>query len=216
MEIRAYSELYVESAQNILGHMFDFAINEANFSPRDIASRFCMAPCSKQFEIGNPRYVAGMTGPELAKVVLKESGYKKELPEDVMYIDRSPEYWAGWSLAYYQWLRDYKFSDILSAIGIDYILKLYPVYHEMDILKFVSLADEKMKEAYPDTALKRYRTNAGLSQSELAEESGVPLRQIQMFEQRQRDINKTSAINLLKLSKVLHIRMEDLMERGDA
>ena len=37
-------------------------------------------------------------------------------------------------------------------------------------------------------------------------------RQIQLFEQRQRDINKASAVTLLMLSRALHCRMEDLIE----
>jgi len=40
----------------------------------------------------------------------------------------------------------------------------------------------------------------------------VPLRQIQLFEQGQRDINKTAAVTLYKLSKALCCRMEDLLE----
>ncbi len=51
-----------------------------------------------------------------------------------------------------------------------------------------------------------------MSQSDLAAYSGVKLRQIQLFEQRQRNINKASAVTLLKLSRALSCRMEDLME----
>lgn len=212
MEIRAYDDSYVESAQNILGHMFDFGINEVGLEPQELVERFLVSDCSKQFEIGNPRYVAGITGPELAKEVLKETSYDGSLPDDVMYMDRSPEYWAGWILAYYQWLRNDTFSYILGAIDIDYLLNLYPTYHEMDVTKFVDLADERIREHYPHARLKRYRDLLNMSQRDLANESGVPLRQIQMFEQRQRDINKTSAETILRLSKALHVKMEDLME----
>ncbi|TYZ26751.1 helix-turn-helix transcriptional regulator [Selenomonas caprae] len=69
-----------------------------------------------------------------------------------------------------------------------------------------------MKAAYPHTRLREYRDNYGLSQSELASESGVLLRQIQLFEQGQRNINKTAAVTLYKLAKALHCRMEDLLE----
>lgn len=64
------------------------------------------------------------------------------------------------------------------------------------------------------TRLRIRRENCGLSQSELAADSGVPLRQIQLFEQRQRDINKTAAETLLQLSKALYCNMEDLMEHN--
>ena len=53
---------------------------------------------------------------------------------------------------------------------------------------------------------------AGLSQSELARASQVGLRSIQMYEQRQKDINKAQAQTLLRLSRVLYCSMEDLME----
>ncbi|MBP3810772.1 MAG: helix-turn-helix transcriptional regulator, partial [Clostridiales bacterium] len=65
---------------------------------------------------------------------------------------------------------------------------------------------------YPSTRLRAKRINNGMSQSELARDSGVALRQIQLFEQRQRNINNASAITLLKLSRSLHCRIEDLIE----
>ena len=52
-----------------------------------------------------------------------------------------------------------------------------------------------------------------MSQSELAAEADVPLKQIQLFAQRQRNINMTAAETLLKLSKALCCRMEDLPEK---
>ena len=129
-----------------------------------------------------------------------------------MYVDRSPEYWSGWALAYYQWYSGCSFMDILSAVPLSEILRMYPVYHEMDIRQFVDRMDELLKKAYPTTRLKSRRMTSGMSQSELAEDSGVALRQIQLFEQRQRDINSAAAITLLQLSKSLHCQMEDLLE----
>jgi transcriptional regulator with XRE-family HTH domain len=80
-------------------------------------------------------------------------------------------------------------------------------------MQFVDRMEEKMRTAYPQTNLRRKRERSGLSQSELAAEADVPLRQIQLFEQRQRDINKTAAITLYRLSKSLSCRMEKLLER---
>ena len=104
------------------------------------------------------------------------------------------------------------FMELLRAASLDKIIRMYPLYHEMDLSHFAERMDQLMKEAYPQTRLREHRSNCGLSQSELAAEADVPLRQIQLFEQGQRDINKTSAITLLKLSKALHCRMEDLLE----
>lgn len=211
MEIHAYDELYIESAQNIMGHMFDFAINEVGMEPDDYARIYAISPIAKQMERGNPTYVAGKTGPEIVRLVIENARYNVQLPEDVMYMDKSPEYWAGWALAYYQWLRNVRFMHILKAIPFSELLKMYPVFHEMDITKFIYEMDNRLQKYYPDTALKRYRIRAGLSQKELAEKAGVPIRQIQLFEQRQRDIRKSQAVTVLQLSMTLGCEMKDLL-----
>ncbi|MCR4647441.1 MAG: helix-turn-helix domain-containing protein [Lachnospiraceae bacterium] len=212
MEIRAYSDLYIESAQNIIGHMFDFAINENGMDADMFASVFSLSVYARELERGNPTFAAGKTGPEIMRLVIEESGLSMKIKPDVMYIDRSPEYWAGWSLAYFQWYTNQTYHHILKAVPFSKIVKMYPAYHEMDIMKFVEAMKEFLAAYYPHTALKRYRELLGFSQRELSEKSGVPIRQIQLFEQRERDINKTQAITLLMLSKALGCPMERLMD----
>ena len=82
----------------------------------------------------------------------------------------------------------------------------------MDITHFVDTMNELWDQYYKETNLKRIRKISGLSQKELAELSGVPLRQIQLFEQRQRDINHTRAIDVVKMSRVLGCKVEDLLQ----
>lgn len=212
MEIRAYNETYIGTAQNILGHAVDFAVMTLNLDPDEFANAFIVSDASLQFADGNPRYVAGMNGCELARLVLTKTNTVFTDTEDAMFLDKSPEYWAGWALAYYQWYSSCSFKDIITAVPLSHIIEMYPVYHEMDIRRFTDYMDKRMREAYPTTRLKVHRMNNRLSQSELAAESGVALRQIQLFEQKQRDINNAAAITLLRLSKALHCRMEDLLE----
>lgn len=212
MEIRAYDESYIAAAQNILGHATDFAVMVLNLDPDEFGKAFIVSDVSRQFADGNPRYVAGMNGCELARKVLSQTHTPFTDEDDVMFLDKSPEYWAGWALAYYQWYSLRSFTDILTAVPLSRIIEMYPVYHEMDICHFSDHMDELMKEAYPATRLKDHRMNSGMTQSELAAQSGVALRQIQLFEQRQRDINNAAAITLFKLSKALYCRMEDLIE----
>ncbi len=179
MEIRAYSDLYLESAQSVIGHMFDFAINEVGFEPDEYAGIFANSAVAREIAKGNPKYVVGKTGPEIARIVIEKSGYSKEIPTDVMYIDRSPEYWGGWILAYYQWLRNVDFDYIFRAITFSKLLDMYPTYHEMDVTKFVETVDAKIQLFYNETPLKRYRELLKLSQKELSIRADVPLRQIQ-------------------------------------
>ena len=91
-------------------------------------------------------------------------------------------------------------------------MALYSPYHEMDIRHFADKMDELYNDAKSETNLKIYRKRADLSQKELAEISGIPLRTIQHYEQRQKDINHARAENLIILSKVLNCKVEDLIE----
>lgn len=212
MEMRAYSEDYLRLAQRILGDMLDYAVNICDMNADDYFEMFAISNAAEQFERGNPKYVAGMTGCELVKEILWTSRHSVLDIPDEMYLDKSPEYWAGWALAYYQWYTAKSFLRIHEAVSLEEILYMYPTLHEADIMKFVEIMDEKVKAFYADTNLKRIRVHAGLSQRELSELSGVPVRQIQLFEQRQRDINKTQAMNIWKLSRVLGCEIEDLLE----
>lgn len=66
---------------------------------------------------------------------------------------------------------------------------------------------------FKDTNLKRIRSTYGYTQAELAKRSGVTLRSIQMYEQRNKDINKASADALYRISRVLGCSMESLLEK---
>lgn len=63
-----------------------------------------------------------------------------------------------------------------------------------------------------ETNLKLIRVAKGYSQKQLAELSGVSLRAIQTYEQRQKDINKAQSDSLHRLAKTLECNMEDLLE----
>ena len=75
------------------------------------------------------------------------------------------------------------------------------------------IADEKIREQFKGTNLKRIRSSYGCTQAELAKRSGVSLRSIQMYEQRNKDINKASVETLYRISKVLGCTIEDLLEK---
>lgn len=90
---------------------------------------------------------------------------------------------------------------------------MYYTLHEADITKFVDIVDSRMKEYFSEINLKRIRTAYGLTQAELSRRSGVSLRSIQMYEQRNKNINKASADTMYRLAKVLGCTMEDLIEK---
>lgn len=62
------------------------------------------------------------------------------------------------------------------------------------------------------TNLKRIREARGLSQSKLAEASGVNVRMIQHYEQGSKDINAAAAITVYRLAQALECTVEFLLE----
>lgn len=53
---------------------------------------------------------------------------------------------------------------------------MYNTLHEADISKFTETMDKLISDFYKETALARQRKNAGMTQAELAEVSGVSVR----------------------------------------
>ena len=212
MMTHAYNELYLRNAKDCLSSFFDYIINDCGLEPGWAASVFVTTGHAEQFERGNPAYVAGMSGVELAGAVIRKAYGRKELPEPTQSEGRSPEYWAGWALASYQWYYARRFKDIFDRIPMKEIIGMYSVYHEMDISHFIEEMEARYTSAEWESNLKRIRESRGLSQTELSEQSGVNLRNIQMYEQRRNNIDKAQAQILYKLSRVLGCDVEDLLE----
>lgn len=211
--IHAYREINLGKAQSVLGDAFDYAVNACGIPGSDFVKLFTMSPISKRMENGEPAIILGKSGIEIAAEIIGEAkGIEIDIePQDS--FGRSREYWIGWAACYYQWYSCRKYSDIFCALAYEDLEKMYDTLHEADISKFVDIADSKMREYYPETNLKRIRTTYGFKQAELAERSGVSLRSIQMYEQRNKNVNKASADTIYKLSKVLGCSMEDLIEK---
>ena len=211
--IRAYQETYLSNAQAALGEAFDYAVHDCEIPGEQFVKLFTASTISRRMENGEPDYLAGKSGIELVADILSETTGKVPKAASSEHFGRSREYWIGWAVAYYQWWSGRKYSEIFSAVPFEALQGLYTTLHEADISKFVDILNTRIRETFPDTNLKRIRSNYGCTQAELARLSGVSLRSIQMYEQRKKDINKASAETLLALSKVLGCTMEDLIDR---
>ena len=213
MMIHAYQEIYLSNAQSMLGDAFDYAINVCHIPGSSFVKLFIASTISKRLENGEPSYLSGKSGIEVAMEILAETTGKTPDAAPQEHFGRSREYWIGWAVAYYQWFSGRSYSDIFKVVSFEELQKMYDPLHEADITKFADILDARMREFFTDTNLKRIRTAYGCTQAELAKRSGVSLRSIQMYEQRNKDINKASAETLLRLSRVLGCTMEDLMEK---
>lgn len=210
--IHAYDEMCLNKAKTTLSAMFDYAVNDCGYDADWFADLFVKTGLAKQFETGNPSVVMGMSGIEIAQKIIFEVYQEDEFTAVSQTVDKSPEYWAGWALAAFQWYGAYRFKDIFERVKMSSVVHMYPLYHEMDIMQFYDAMNKKMTEITLETKLKKIREAKGISQSKLAELSGVGLRSIQMYEQQKNDIDKAQAKTLYRLSRVLGCEIEDLLE----
>ena len=211
--IHAYDKIYLDKARTALGRMLDFAVYDLKYDIEDFFALFITSGIAARFEKGDYSVIVGMSGVELAYKVLELTKGEETRIKPQYSADRSEEYWAGWALAYYQWDTALSFEEIVRAVPMKRIVQMYSPYHEMDIRQFCDKMSERYRAAQPETNLKALRQRSGLSQRELAEQSGVPLRTIQQYEQRQKSINKAQAEYLLMLARTLCCDIEDLIEK---
>lgn len=212
--IHAYQEIYLSKAQSVLGDAFDYAVNTCNMNGNEFVKLFIASSVSKRMENGEPTYLVGKSGIEIVREILLETKNQYIQVDQKESFGRSKEYWIGWAVAYYQWYSGRHYKEIFKCLTFEELEKMYYTLHEADISKFVDIVDARIKECFPETNLKRLRISYGCTQAELSECSGVSLRSIQMYEQRNKDINKAGADTIYRLAKVLGCTMEDLIERG--
>ena len=207
----AYAEVYLDDAMETLGSALEYAVLIGGMDGQKFLDLFAASEISHEFGRGNVKYISGMSGIELCRLIFYKCGIKEPEETELSHIDYPPEYWIGWILAFYQWHSGKSFATICKRLKYDDLYHLYGVLHEADPSKSIKVFDDIMK-SQKETNLALLRKNKGLSQSELAEKSNVSVRSIQLYEQRCSNIKNAQYNNLQALSKVLGCEIEDLLE----
>ena len=208
----AYSEMYLEDAMKTLGEAVDFALCDQGLNPVELMAILSNSREMKQFERGTPRVACGMSGDELAREIIAHAGLKAAECRESYPFDRSPQYWAGWVLAYTQWASSLGFSDLFEVAPLDWIIGSYHPLHEASEDKFAEIVIDKWNKSQADKkGLKAARKAVGLTQKQLAAQSGVKLRAIQLYEQSQLDLRRASVSSALALANTLNCAIEDLV-----
>ena len=212
--MNAYNELYLDDAMNNLGDMVEYSVCDLGFDPDEFFGWFISSGIASRFEKGNPKYITGMSGFELAEAVLTETNVSYEKREPSYAEFKGREYWAGWILAYYQWVTGKRFEDMVrDGLTLSTVFSMY-ILHEADESKFVDAANEIIvrNKENRKSKLSQIRKARGFTQQELSEASDVTLRMIQLYEQKQNDISKAQVTVVLNLAKALGCEAEDLIE----
>ena len=211
--MKAYSEDYLSDARDNLGDMLDYAVNDCGYDPDEFFNWFISSEVASKFGHGNPKYVAGMSGIEMANIVLERVKAPGKRVKASQSIDKGRESWAGSILAYYQWYRNIRFEDMVkNGLKVSEVMNMY-ILHEVDESKFVECADRIIgnAKAGKPSKLQTIRKARGFTQQQLSEVSGVTLRMIQLYEQKQNDIGKAQVNTVLSLAKALGCTVEDLV-----
>ena len=186
-----------------LAALFDIAINAMDIEPDVIAQQFCSSKVASGIEAGNPDYISGKSATELLSEILE-----RDVPYNTVPLDRSPEYWAGWVLAYSQWYLNKSFKEILSAVPMSTLIAKYHPYHEAPESKTVEWIESK----FPiKNKLTYFRELRKLSKKQLSDLSGVNIRSINYYEQDSSLLKKAQAETLYALAKTLDCTIEDLL-----
>ena len=216
MMTRAYDRFFLPGVMNNLGFAVDFAVNGCGVSADSFYDFFVASKVAKGIEEGSPLFICGCSGTELALSIFERVGYSgKMAPADsFVRFERSPEYWAGWILAFYQWQTNFSFLKIRDYIPFSQIINMYNPLHEAPQEKFVDVMNDliKRKDFEKKTNLHNLRKASGLTQKELSELTGVNIRTLQQYEIGSKDINKASGQTINSLARALHCNFYDVME----
>ena len=238
--MRAYDEACMPIACDGLGRMLDYSVYSLHIDADSMMKLFIASGTASLFARGDMRTIAGGSGIELAYSVLEKSALPFERVPPRHTVSFSNEYWCGHALAYAQWATGLCFEEIMMRCPASVLiagcakerlalLESLPVdigdADKAAALKrfgdeFACRTAERVlsgessggQDAPESTRLKALRIKNGLSQSALAKASGVPVRTIQQYEQRQKDINKAHFEYIIRLAAALNCEPADLFE----
>ena len=210
MMTHAYSQLYLSKSSRAVGNMLHDAVCEFGMNGDDFLKRFIQSDIAEEIESGNPKYIAGKSGLELFLEVMEKTTGEVQNAEPVESYERSPVYWVGWMLTHYQWYSGRTFKSIIDTVPYNELLGLYDTLHEADIEKSYEVLDVHFEKS--ESRLKTVRKRCGLTQEELADESGVSINTIRSYERKGKDINKAQFDIVLRLAKTLKCDMIELLD----
>ena len=223
----AYDSICLERASDNLGRMLDYSVYSLHYDIASMMDLFIASGLAALFERGDIRVIAGMSGIELAYEVLERSGLSYERTTPRHTISLSAEYWCGCAVAGMQWVSAQPFDSIMKSFSpaaftaefgrkrIEYLDSLpLDISNDERAEKIKAFGADQAAEAVSefmsahthagDSPLKKMRIKNSLSQSQLAKASGIPVRTIQQYEQRQKDLSKARAEYLIALSRALN------------
>ena len=202
--IHAYNDVYLYDMMENLASLFDIAINYEKIEADQLSIMFAESKIAIGIENANPKILNGMSGIEMLTNLLD-----KDIVPVEFSIERTPEFWAGWIMAYAQWYLNKSFKEIFEVFPLSKLISMYYPFHEANEMKTIEVIERSIKQT---STLKKLRIRSKITQEELSILSGVNLRSIKAYEQGENNILKAQSEILYKLAKALNCKMEDLLK----
>lgn len=181
--IYAYNEMYLNDAMMNLGELTEYAHDACGFDVDKALGMFVISGYADRFGKGDPMAVCGRSGTELFQDLCNKCGIQREWPKAI----------------------------VINVIKTKDLLNMYPALHTASEDKAVEVIMDLYNSRNAINRLQAYRKSLGMTQAELAADSGVNLRTLQQYESGAKSISKASAESVIALATVLHCRVEDLV-----
>ena len=208
----AYSEIYLDDAMRNMGEMVEYGEETCGLDQDLLLRMFVRSGYADRWEKGDPRVICGLSGTELCRRLIVESGMKREEePDPFVRYETGEAYWRGFVLAYYQWHSSRTFSEILSFIGRKDLQRMYTAYHTASEEKTADELEALLLRRDSISRLQLYRKRLGMTQQELAVRSGVNLRTLQEYEAGRKNLRQAAAEKVQSLSAALWCSPSDLI-----
>ena len=114
--MRAYPETLLPDARSLLADMLDYAVGDAGEDIDFFFGLFAVSDFARRIERGDRTVLMGQSGVELAQRILRDKAGRRRFPPARQIFGRTPVYWCGWILAFYQWHSNRTFLEILEAL----------------------------------------------------------------------------------------------------
>ena len=203
--MNAYDKIYLEDAAHNFGVMVDCAVNTIGCPAEQFWNRFLASSIERRFSRGAVDIISGHSGIELALMVFGETGRIIETCDTSISIS-SREYWAGVTLAQYQWNTGLSFKELTArGLGLIQTVAMFNPLHEADQTTFEKVAADIIGSKNRDNSwLKTARKINGFTQEQLSAKSGVSVRLIRAYEQEKINISNAEYSTIMRLRNALN------------
>lgn len=140
--MRAYNEVYLDEIVETQGRLFEEAPEyyAGALDVADFIAEYMKSEARVRIDRADP-YVCTKDSVELWEYFLKTSHYA---PKTGQGIGGFAPNWIGQFYAYFQWYHNVRSSELIKAIPVSDMLRIYPGLHDLDL----ELAVIKIGKAY--------------------------------------------------------------------